>query len=105
MLALTAAYGIAVTGTMIITTLLVYQVARQRWHWSRGSTLLALSVFMLVDIAFFSANVTKIPDGGWFPLAFALLLYTLMTTWKLGHDLARAARQRHAAAAGFCLQY
>jgi len=90
--ALAAAYGIAVTGTMIITTLLVYQVARQRWHWSRSTTLLALSAFMLVDIAFFAANVTKIPDGGWFPLVFALLLFTLMTTWKRGRDLLRARR-------------
>ena len=90
--ALAAAYGIAVTGTMIITTLLVYQVARQRWHWSRTTTLLALSAFMLIDIAFFAANITKIPDGGWFPLAFALLLFTLMTTWKRGRDLLRARR-------------
>lgn len=90
--ALAAAYGIAVTGTMIITTLLVYQVARQRWHWSRLTTLLALSAFMLADLAFFAANVTKIPDGGWFPLAFGLLMFTLMTTWKRGRDLLRARR-------------
>jgi len=90
--ALAAAYGIAVTGTMIITTLLVYQVARLRWHWSRTTTLLALSAFMLADVAFFAANVTKIPDGGWFPLAFGLLLFILMTTWKRGRDLLRARR-------------
>lgn len=90
--ALAAAYGIAVTGTMIITTLLVYQVARQRWHWSRTGTLLALSAFMLADVAFFTANIAKIPDGGWFPLAFGLLLFTLMTTWKRGRDLLRARR-------------
>jgi KUP system potassium uptake protein len=81
---LAAAYGIAVTGTMIITTLLFYTVARDRWNWSAwragGLTLL----FLLVDLAFFAANLVKIRDGGWFPLVVAAVIYTLMTTWYTG---------------------
>ncbi len=81
---LAAAYGIAVTGTMIITTLLFHAVMRERWNWSwwkaGGLTLLFLSV----DLAFFSANLVKIADGGWFPLVVALAIYTLMNTWSKG---------------------
>jgi KUP system potassium uptake protein len=81
---LAAAYGIAVTGTMIITTLLFHAVTRDRWEWSSwragGLTLLFLSV----DLAFFSANLVKFADGGWFPLVVAVVIYTLMTTWYTG---------------------
>ncbi len=81
---LAAAYGIAVTGTMMITTLLFHTVACERWHWpvwrARALTLL----FLIVDVAFFSANVVKITQGGWFPLVVAVAIYTLMTTWNRG---------------------
>ena len=93
---LAAAYGISVSGTMIITTLLVYVVARRVWGWGRLRSRLLFGAFLLVDIAFFSANLTKFADGGWFPLAFAGLLFLLMTTWKQGRALLKARRDREA---------
>ena len=83
---LAAAYGIAVTGTMIITTLLFHRVARDRWHWSPLRAGLLTGLFLVVDVAFFAANMVKIEEGGWFPLAVAAAVYTLMTTWKRGRD-------------------
>ncbi|MGE6760406.1 potassium transporter Kup [Corallococcus interemptor] len=87
---LAAAYGIAVTTTMGITTLLAYVVARERWGVRRAVALPVASLFMLVDLAFFGANVAKIPDGGWFPLLLAVCIFTLMTTWKRGRDILAA---------------
>ncbi len=81
---LAAAYGIAVTGTMLITTFLFYTVARERWGWSVWKAGGLTSLFLAVDLAFFSANLVKIKDGGWFPLVVALGIYTLMTTWSRG---------------------
>jgi KUP system potassium uptake protein len=83
---LAAAYGIAVTGTMIITTLLFHRVARDRWHWSPLRAGLLTGLFLVVDVAFFAANMVKIEEGGWFPLAVAAAVYILMTTWKRGRD-------------------
>jgi KUP system potassium uptake protein len=92
--ALAAAYGIAVTGTMIITSILFYQVAVRRWRWPEWQALGLTTLFLIVDVAFFGANVVKIDDGGWFPLAVAAVVYTLMTTWKRGRDvLARFSRE------------
>ena len=82
--ALAAAYGIAVTSTMVITTLLFYAVERRRWKWARWPALLLCGVFLTVDVSFFGANLLKIAHGGWFPLAVAALVFTLMTTWKTG---------------------
>jgi len=93
---LASAYGISVAGTMIITTLLVYVVARRVWGWSRLRGLLILGAFLAVDLSFFGANLTKIADGGWFPLAFAGGLFLLMTTWKQGRALLKARRDRDA---------
>ncbi|SFM96445.1 KUP system potassium uptake protein [Formivibrio citricus] len=84
---LAAAYGIAVTGTMVITTILTFIVARYRWHWSPLKCNLILGGFLLVDIAYFSANTFKIMDGGWFPLALGLFIFLVMTTWKRGREL------------------
>jgi KUP system potassium uptake protein len=84
---LAAAYGIAVTGTMIITTILAYVVACNAMAWNRGLVTVLVAVFLVVDIAFFSANITKIPDGGWFPLVFGLGLFVLMSTWRAGRQL------------------
>lgn len=84
---LAAAYGIAVSTTMVITTVLAYFVARHRWGWSRlasGSLTLAL---LTVDLTFLSANVVKIAQGGWFPLTVAVIVLMLMTTWKKGRLL------------------
>ena len=84
---LAAAYGVAVTTTMFVTTLLFYVVARQRWGWRLAPTLLLCSVFMIIDLAFLGANFVKIPDGGWFPLVVAALIFGMMTTWKRGRQI------------------
>jgi KUP system potassium uptake protein len=84
---LASAYGIAVTVTMLITTLLFFRVARDRWGWSRARTLAVCVPLMVVDVAFLSANVPKIATGGWFSIAVGLVLVTLMTTWRRGRQL------------------
>jgi KUP system potassium uptake protein len=81
---LAAAYGIAVTGTMAITSVLFYAVAHRRWHWSRLRAGGLVGLFLVVDLAFFSANLAKFFHGGWFPIVMALGVYVLMSTWKLG---------------------
>jgi KUP system potassium uptake protein len=81
---LAAAYGIAVTGTMSITSLLYYAVARQRWGWSRLQAGIVVALFLSFDLSFLSANVNKIKSGGWFPIAVAALVFTIMTTWRRG---------------------
>ncbi len=81
---LAGAYGVAVTTTMVITTALLYVVMRTRWGWSR---LIAGSIatgFMLIDLAFFGANIIKVPDGGWFPLVLGLLVMATMLAWRTG---------------------
>ncbi|MCB0967373.1 MAG: potassium transporter Kup [Ilumatobacter sp.] len=85
--ALASAYGIAVTMTMLITTLIFYRVVRERWDWSTGKAVAILAPFMAVDIAFLAANVPKIPTGGWFPLLVGLVLVLIMTTWRRGRQL------------------
>jgi KUP system potassium uptake protein len=84
-----AAYGIAVTGTMAITTLLFAVIARQRWGWSLGRVAALTAFFLVFDLAFLGANVLKIAHGGWVPLLLALGLVVLMTTWKTGRALLR----------------
>jgi KUP system potassium uptake protein len=84
---LAAAYGIAVTGTMAITSVLAFCVAFWLWGWPLWRALLGAAPFLLVDLAFFSANATKIADGGWFPLVFGVLVFILLTTWKQGRRL------------------
>ncbi len=83
---LAATYGVAVTGTMTITTLLFAVVARSLWHWPLWRVSLIVGTLLLVDLAFFGANMLKVPDGGWFPLVVATLIYVLMSTWKRGRD-------------------
>ena len=70
--------------TMAITTLLFYFVARERWGWPLWAVAPLCTFFFAVDLAFFRANVLKIPQGGWFPLVVATGIFTLMTTWKRG---------------------
>jgi KUP system potassium uptake protein len=84
---LAAAYGIAVTGTMATTTILAYVVARSMWKWSVPASAALFGAFLLIDVAFFSANVLKVSEGGWFPLVFGLGVFTLMSTWKRGRQL------------------
>jgi KUP system potassium uptake protein len=84
--ALGSAYGIAVTGTMAITTVLFAVVARTRWGWPMWRVVGLAAFFLTFDLAFLGANALKVMQGGWVPLAVALALLTLMTTWKLGRE-------------------
>ena len=84
---LAAAYGIAVTLTMIITTILFYFAARKLWHWSAWQAGLLCGGFLILEVSFFAANALKIMHGGWFPLAIGAVLFTVMTTWKTGRRL------------------
>ncbi|MGH7720243.1 MAG: potassium transporter Kup [Gemmatimonadaceae bacterium] len=87
--ALAAAYGIAVTGTMAITTLLFYQLARHRWGWPAARAATVAGFFLAVELAFMAANLVKIQHGGWVPLVIAGAVYFLMTTWKQGRATLR----------------
>ena len=84
---LAAAYGIAVTGTMSITTVLAFVVARRRWRWGWTQTFVVLGVFLVIDLSFFTANLPKFADGGWLPLVIAGLLFIPVTTWRRGRAL------------------
>ncbi len=88
--ALGAAYGIAVTGTMLITSILFYLVARIRFRWKAWQAGLLCALFVTVDLAFFSANVVKLANGGWVPMALGVVLFLLMLTWKRGRALLNA---------------
>ena len=82
-----AAYGIAVTLTMLSTTVLFFFAARRLWDWSFWHAALVCSLFLIVETAFFAANLLKVFNGGWFPLAMGLLIFILMATWKKGRRL------------------
>ena len=84
---LAAAYGLAVTGTMAITTVLFYAFSRQQLGWSKLRAGTMCAVFLFVDLGFLGANIPKIPAGGWFPLMIGLILLTLLTTWFAGRRL------------------
>jgi KUP system potassium uptake protein len=84
---LVAAYGIAVTTTMVITTALAYVVARHVWGWSWLKAAAVTSLLIGIDLAFFSANAVKIPQGGWVPLVVGAFIFLLMTTWKRGRAM------------------
>jgi KUP system potassium uptake protein len=81
---LAATYGVAVTGTMAITSVLFIVVASRLWRWAAWKVALLGGLFLFVDLAFFGANLLKVPDGGWFPLVVAALIYLLMSSWKKG---------------------
>ena len=87
---LAAAYGVAVTGTMMIDTLLLAFVIFMLWRWSLWQGILVVSVLLLVDLAFFAANITKIANGGWFPLAIGVAAFIFLVTWKKGRALLAA---------------
>jgi KUP system potassium uptake protein len=93
---LTSAYGIAVTGAMTIDTCLLSVVLFRLWHWPKWAAIPLLGLFFLVDGAYLTANLTKIPDGGWFPLLVGLIIFTILTTWAKGRQL-MMARLREAA--------
>jgi KUP system potassium uptake protein len=85
--ALGGAYGVAVTGTMAITTVLFCVLARQRWRWPAWHVGAVAVVFLGIDLAFFSSNMTKVRQGGWVPLAIAAGVFLLMSTWHRGSEL------------------
>jgi KUP system potassium uptake protein len=84
---LAAAYGVAVSTTMVITTVLAYGVARERWQWNRLLAILTTAGFLVVDLGFFGANIFRIIEGGWIPLLAGGVVYFLMATWKRGRTL------------------
>ncbi len=84
---LSAAYGIAVTGTMTITTILALIVARRQWHWSRLTVIVAGILLLTIDLSFLGANLIKVEYGGWFPLVLGVAVFIVMTTWRRGREL------------------
>jgi KUP system potassium uptake protein len=92
---LAAAYGVAVSLTMVLTTLLLGAIARHQWHWSIPRCTLVIGAFLAIDLTFLGANLLKFLDGGWLPLLFGSLLFTAMMTWHRGRaTLARRLRSR-----------
>jgi KUP system potassium uptake protein len=86
---LTGAYGVAIATTMVITTILAYELVRQTWGWRLQTAVLVTAGFLMVDLAFFGSNMLKIGMGGWVPLAIGAIVFILMTTWKHGRTLLR----------------
>jgi KUP system potassium uptake protein len=93
--ALAGAYGIAVTGTMVITTILALVVIHYQWHWSWLKSIALLFTFFIIDLTFFSANLEKIPTGGWFPLLLAGIIFTVMLIWKTGRNNLHQKKQSY----------
>ena len=93
---LAAAYGIAVTGTMFITTCMLAVLVFRVWNWPRIPAAIAILVFLIIDGLYFASNLTKVPDGGWFPLLVGLFAFTMLTTWAKGRQL-MIERMREAA--------
>jgi KUP system potassium uptake protein len=89
---LATAYGVAVTGTFLITTTLFLVVARARWHWALWKVVSAAVVFGTVEVIFFAANLAKIAHGGWLPLVIAATVFTVMMTWQRGRELVTIRR-------------
>ncbi len=92
---LAAAYGIAVTTTMVITTVLLYRVIRRRWRWSGWAAVALVGLFLTVDVSFFAANIVKIPAGGWVPLVIAGLAFTIMLVWRDGRTKLGVVLREH----------
>nr|WP_285711218.1 potassium transporter Kup [Erythrobacter sp. COR-2] len=88
---LASAYGISVIGTMIITTMMLAFLVFRVWRWNKLLAGATIALFALVDGIYFASNIAKIPDGGWFPLAVAGVLFTLLTTWATGRRIMRSA--------------
>jgi KUP system potassium uptake protein len=91
---LASAYGVAVTGTMLVTTFLTFFVVRFGWGYPLALCIAATGFFIVVDVAFFSSALLKVAEGGWFPLALGAIVFIVMTTWRRGRVLAIAAQQR-----------
>jgi KUP system potassium uptake protein len=84
---LAAAYGVAVTATMAITTALIAIVEREIWKWSLATVIAVTVPLIAIDLSFFAANIVKITEGGWFPLVVGIVVFTLMTTWHKGRTI------------------
>lgn len=84
---LAAAYGVGVATDMVITTLLLYRVMRSHWRWRAPPVYVLTGLFLILDLAFFGANITKVPSGGWFPLVIAIVGFSIMTTWQTGREI------------------
>lgn len=91
---LAAAYGVAISSAMVITTFLFYHVARTRWNWGAAQTMLVCGFFILIELTFFGANIIKFFQGGWFPLVIAGTMLLIMTTWKKGRSILTARIQK-----------
>jgi len=87
---LASAYGVAVSTTMLITTILIGVVAHELWGWPKPLVALITALFLIPDLCFCAANMFKILEGGWFPLTLAVLIFILMSTWREGKDLVSA---------------
>ncbi|MDH7973961.1 potassium transporter Kup [Sphingomonas sp. AR_OL41] len=92
--AMAAAYGIAVTGTMVVTTCLAYIVVRHRWNWQRPLAIAVILPFLTLDLIFFGANILRVVEGGWVPLVIAACIGLLIFTWVRGRGIVRAFEQR-----------
>ena len=93
---LASAYGIAVTGTMLITSIMLGVLVFRVWHWNKVLATATIGIFVIVDSTYFASNITKIPDGGWFPLLVALISFTVLTTWAKGRQLMRERLEQSA---------
>ena len=94
---LASAYGIAVTGTLAIDTLLFFFVVRALWHRPLWLVIAGAVAFLIVDLTFFAANLTKVLHGGWFPLAIALVVFSVLTTWQRGREIVTTGGSRRRA--------
>lgn len=100
---LASAYGIAVTGTMVTTAILAFEVARRRWGWGFAKGVFIFGTFLMVDLIFFGANFVKIAHGGWVSLLMGVVIYLLMTTWNKGRlILYRKLKERSVSVEDFC---
>ncbi len=84
---LAAAYGIAVTGTMFISTCMIAVLVKRVWNWPVAAVAAFMAIFLCIDGAYFASNLTKVPDGGWFPLLVGIVVFVLLTTWAKGRKL------------------
>ncbi len=101
---LAAAYGIAVTTTMVVTTVLLYRVAQKRWDWSKRRAAFVCGSFLILELCFLGANSLKIPEGGWFPLVAGALIFVIMTTWQKGRRHVQAELETRLLPIEFFLQ-